>query len=73
MEDILGSKMPADNRYGQNGAPNSSSDLPGQPTTSGVLPQTVLPVDDWQTRGVGTLGKGSKPAVAFGHRSRNGE
>jgi hypothetical protein len=73
MQDILGSSMPADNSYGRNGFQGASSDTPGKRTTSGVLPQVVLPKDDWQTRGVDTLGKGAKPGTTFGHRSRNGE
>ena len=39
---IVGSNMKADNGYGQNGYSGASSDLPGQRTTSGVLPQTDL-------------------------------
>ena len=37
-QDIIGSKMPALNGYGQNGFPGASSDLPGQATKSGFLP-----------------------------------
>jgi hypothetical protein len=70
MEDILGSKMPANNRYGQNGAQNPSSDTPGKHTTSGVLPQVVLPDDDWQARKVSP---DQKVPTTHGHRSRNGE
>jgi hypothetical protein len=54
--DVLGSNEPAKNGYGQNGFPGSSSDVPnGKPkTTSGFLPQAVLPkeADDGQTRPV---------------------
>ena len=52
--DVVGSKMKADNGYGQNGYSGASSDLPGQKTTSGVLPQVAVPADNWQTRNVGT-------------------
>ena len=72
MQDILGSKMKSDNAYGQNGFQGASSDTPGQQhTTSGVLPQCVLPDDNWQTRGVDTLGRGARPATTFGHRNRS--
>jgi hypothetical protein len=50
--DILGSKLPANNGYGQNGFTGPSSDLPGQHTTSGFLPQSTVPTDKWQTREV---------------------
>ena len=33
-QDIVGSKMPADNSFGQNGFAGSSSDVPGQRTRS---------------------------------------
>jgi hypothetical protein len=51
-QDILGSKLPANNGYGQNGYDGASSDLPGKKTTSGFLPQSKVPTDDWQTRKV---------------------
>lgn len=42
--------------YGQNGYGGASSDLPGQHTTSGFLPQCKVPADakglDWQNRKV---------------------
>lgn len=37
-QDIVGSNMPANNGYGQNGYAGASSDQPGQNTTSGFLP-----------------------------------
>lgn len=51
---IAGSHLKPNNRYGQNGFPGPSSDLPGQHTTSGFLPQVTLPPesDDGQTRKV---------------------
>ena len=36
-EEIVGSKMPANNGYGQNGYSGPSSDTPGKKTTSGFL------------------------------------
>lgn len=51
-EEFIGSHMKADNGYGQNGYQGASSDLPGEHTTSGFLPQSVVPKDDWQTRKV---------------------
>jgi hypothetical protein len=52
-QDILGSKLPADNGYGQNGYDGASSDLPGQDTRiPGFLPKVKVPKDDWQTRKV---------------------
>jgi hypothetical protein len=51
-EEFIGSHEKANNNYGQNGYQGPSSDLPGQHTTSGFLPQSVVPKDDWQTRKV---------------------
>lgn len=51
-QDILGSKLPALNRYGQNGFTGPSSDTPGHHTTSGFLKQVVAPTEKWQTRTV---------------------
>jgi hypothetical protein len=56
-QDILGSKLPADNAYGQNGFSGASSDLPGERTT---ISKKFAPPDpkqsdiksDWQTRAV---------------------
>src|ERR1035437_4885093 len=62
--DIVGSKesefasqtKPDNSGYGQNGFHGPSSDTPGIRTTSGFLPQTVIPArasdgtPDWQTR-----------------------
>ena len=36
-EEIVGSKMPANNGYGQNGYSGPSSDTPGKNTTAGFL------------------------------------
>lgn len=51
---IAGSHLKPNNRYGQNGYPGPSSDLPGQHTTSGFLPKVSLPAEDndGQTRKV---------------------
>jgi hypothetical protein len=51
-ETFIQSREPADNGYGQNGAQNASSDLPGKHTTSGFLPQVSVPDTKWQTRQV---------------------
>ena len=49
---FIQSREPANNGYGQNGFQGPSSDLPGKKTTSGFLPQSTKPADDWQTRAV---------------------
>jgi len=79
-QDILGSKLPADNAYGQNGYSGASSDLPGQRTQ---ISKKFAPPDasakivgdrgvaGWQTRDVSTLGKGAKPKTTYGHRDVN--
>ena len=71
--DVVGSKMKADNGYGQNGYSGASSDLPGQRTTSGFLPQGAVPTDPWQTRQVDTKNvpttfgmKGAAPGPKIG-------
>lgn len=51
-EVFVASREKAKNGYGQNGYQGASSDLPGQHTTSGFLPQGSVPKDDWQTRKV---------------------
>lgn len=38
--------------YGKNRFSGASSDVPGEHTTSGFLPQVTLPDDKWQTRKV---------------------
>jgi hypothetical protein len=72
--DILGSKQPTfptggkkSDGYGQSGFAGSSSDTPGKHTTSGFLPQTVLPKaeDNGQTRPVS-----SAQAVPNAHGQR---
>lgn len=50
--EFVGSHEKAENGYGQNGYQGPSSDLPGQHTSSGFLPQTTVPKSDWQTRDV---------------------
>src|SRR5437773_7907536 len=62
--EIIASKIPALNKYGQNGAQNASSDLPGQSTTSGLLPKVVVPNDATQQRTV------SKQPFAPAHSMR---
>lgn len=52
VDEIVGSKEKALNRYGQNGYAGPSSDTPGKHTTSGFLPQASVPNDPWQTRKV---------------------
>lgn len=51
-EVFVASREKAKNGYGQNGYQGPSSDLPGQHTTSGFLPQVGVPKSDWQTRKV---------------------
>jgi hypothetical protein len=53
MIQVISSKMKPENGYGQNGASGASSDLPGQHTTSGFLPQCKAPAPCDQTRDVG--------------------
>lgn len=54
-QEVLGSNMPSDNAYGQNGYTGASSDLPGQRTKVGggygVSDPNAKP-GDWQTRSV---------------------
>jgi hypothetical protein len=64
--------MKPENGYGQNGYAGPSSDLPGQHTTTGFLPQVTLPASDadWQTRKVSAEQKvPTTPTM----RSRNDE
>jgi hypothetical protein len=68
--DVVGSKMKSDNGYGQNGYSGSSSDLPGQHTTSGFLPQATVPADWGQTR---PMSAEQKVPTTKGMRSRSGE
>src|SRR5260221_11048541 len=49
---IVASKLKPENSYGQNGFQGASSDLPGQKTTSGFLPETKLPASNLQMRKV---------------------
>lgn len=65
---IAGSHLKPMNKYGQNGFPGPSSDLPGQHTTSGFLPQVALPGgDNGQTR---TVSAEQYPA-AYGLKSQS--
>lgn len=49
---FIASNLKAQNGYGQNGFMGPASDLPGQHTTSGFLPKSVVPNEAWQTRKV---------------------
>lgn len=60
--DVVGSKMPAQNGYGQNGFPGPSSDNPGKDTKSGFLPACELP-------GAAQASIGAKDSVYPGGRS----
>lgn len=62
----------ANNGYGQNGYLGPSSDLPGQRTTSGFLPDVTLPKTDhnWQTRDVS---KNTYPTTFGHHKPMSGE
>lgn len=68
--EIAVTKVPAANRYGQNGYQGPSSDLPGQHTRiEGFQKAVTVPKDDggWQTRQVD-----AKPyAPSHGMRDRN--
>lgn len=64
---FIASNEPAKNGYGQNGYQGPASDLPGQHTTSGFLPQSKVPASGWQTRSVS---KDQYPA-AHSMRDRN--
>lgn len=70
QEDVyIQSKMPADNGYGQNGYSGPSSDLPGQHTSSNLLPKCDLPKDwmndkGWQTRTVEAKPYATHPGMA---------
>lgn len=47
MPDSVASQLrPSSKNYGQNGYGGASSDLPGQRTTSGFLPDPGTPVND---------------------------
>ena len=49
--------------YGQNGYQGPSSDMPGEHTTSGFLPQAVVKIGDWQTRTVSDKGYPIHPGM----------
>lgn len=68
-QDILGSKMPANAGYGQNGYPGASSTCPNADAAcgkSGFLPACTVPDDKAQTRDVGKSGL----ATTFGMKAR---
>lgn len=73
-ETFVSSKMPANDGYGQNGYRGASSDLPGEKTTSGFLPQTKLEAgikaDDWQLRKVAPTAYPTHPGM---HAPAGGE
>lgn len=75
-EVFIGSRIKAKNGYGQNGFQGASSDLPGEHTTSGFLPQVTVPDKitaseneggNWQTRPVSKDGY----PPAHGMKARN--
>lgn len=66
-ETFIGSHLKAKNGYGQNGFQGASSDLPGEKTTSGFLPECKVTSGDWQTRSVSQ----KQLAPAHGQRDRN--
>jgi hypothetical protein len=45
MQDIVGSKMPANNGYGQNGYTGASSDSPGSVRTNSKMGAELFPAD----------------------------
>ena len=63
--EFVGSHLKAKNGYGQNGYQGASSDVPGEHTTSGFLPQAEISADGWQTR---TVAKEAYPTT-FGMKS----
>ncbi len=63
--EIKVTNIPARDGYGQNGSPSASSDLPGQKTTSGFLPQASLTDSDWQTRQIDVSPFAPHPAMAM--------
>lgn len=75
VDDVVGSEMPTfpsqqklnNSGYGQNGYAGPSSDTPGKHTTSGFLPQAVIPTHEEQTREVSAKGYPTHP----GMRDRN--
>lgn len=66
-EIFVASKMKADNKFGQNGYQGASSDLPGEHTTSGFLPQTALSKTNSQLRAVSA----DAMPCTFGHCPRD--
>lgn len=78
-EIVVGSKIKADNGYGQNGFQGASSDLPGEHTTSGFVPQSHLPAEPWQTREVSKAQyptafgcPGAKPGPKIANKNHRG-
>jgi hypothetical protein len=64
-EITIASKISAQNGFGQNGFQGPSSDLPGQNTTSGLLPKVIVPNDATQQRTI------SKQPIAPAHGMRD--
>jgi hypothetical protein len=66
-QDIVGSKMPANNSYGQNGDPSASSDTDFSNRTNSPMAKQLFPVDlkgalakaALSQRGPGPAGKGN--------------
>src|SRR6266478_9457510 len=65
--DLLGSREPANNGYGQNGYTGPSSDLPGKRTRiKGFQPDTFVPKSNDQLRPVSNV---QKVATTFGNKN----
>lgn len=64
-QDVIGSKLPAKNGYGQNGYGGASSDLPGKHTKVPKFgPGDADPnPGDWQTRDVSTEAYPTHPGM----------
>ena len=70
--DIVGSNMPADNKYGQNGYAGASSDLPGKRTRIDGFSNDVdlASAKNGQTRDVGT--SNVQPAFGMKRQTKDG-
>lgn len=66
-DSFIGSHLKAKNGYGQNGFQGASSDLPGEKTTSGFLPECKVMSADWMTRKV----SGEQYPTTHSMRNRN--
>lgn len=61
--DVVGSNMPAENKYGQNGYGGASSDLPGQKTSIAGFGKQDVPLADYANKQTRDLGGGNVPTT----------